>query len=150
MKQFDAAYPRASGAIDGRQVGMRVPNTDSISASLLEYYVLPGIREVSMSHFGGPRTVFYAADDFKRSESLAKQIASSSRVDPLIIVVDDKGPYILEGAHRYVALYQLKAKSFPALVVIDTESLGLDESVASWIGRNCKFACGLVLSEATE
>ena len=32
----------------------------------------------------------------------------------------DKGPYILEGGHRFDALKLLGKKSFPALVVIDT------------------------------
>jgi len=40
------------------------------------------------------------------------------------MAVDKDGPYILEGAHRAAALHMLGAKSFPAQVVLDKESLG--------------------------
>lgn len=40
---------------------------------------------------------------------------------PLIVAVDDKGPYILEGGHRFVALGLLQIPTFPALVVIDQD-----------------------------
>jgi len=124
IKPYDSQFPRAGGVVDGRTVlNGPVPNTSSISASLLDYTVLPGIREVSMSHFSVPKSVFYADDDYKKSERLAEQIRQSNTIAPLIIVVDKDGPYILEGGHRYVALYYLGAKSFPALVVLDDESL---------------------------
>lgn len=139
MNEFDAAYPKASGTVGGLQVREHVPNTGSISASLLEYEILPGIREVSMSHFGGLRSVFYAADDFLRGRKLAEQISESKQINPLIIVVDNEGPYILEGAHRYGALYELGVKSFPALVVIDTESVG-EKTTVAWVRKTCKFA----------
>lgn len=71
-----------------------------------------------MSDLGGPRTVFYAADDFERSERLADAIRASGEINPLIIGVDKEGPFIIEGAHRYVALYYLKATAFPAVVVV--------------------------------
>lgn len=110
----------AGPVVDGLTVRREVPNTSSISASLGEdYRILPGIREIPMSVFGGPKTVFYAADDYKRSEMLAQQIEASGEINPLIIVIDEKGPYILEGSHRYVALWNLKKKSLPAMVVID-------------------------------
>lgn len=120
-------YPLAGQVVDGLTVRRDVPNTSSISASLTLYEVLKGIREVPMTIFGGPRSVFYAADDFKRSEILAQRIAESEEINPLIIVIDKEGPYILEGAHRYVALYYLKKTSFPALVVLDVESLDSDQ-----------------------
>lgn len=101
-----------------------VPNRGSIEATLSEWEELPGIREVPMGEFGGPRTVFYAADDFAKSKKLAEKIRKSGKVSPLIIVVDEEGPYILEGAHRYVALYELGARSFPAVVVRDAEEKG--------------------------
>jgi len=40
---------------------------------------------------------------------------------PLIVVIDSDGPYILEGATRIDAIYNLGIKTFPALVVIDKE-----------------------------
>lgn len=112
-------YPRAPSVVDGRHVLDDIPNISSIESSLLDYEVLPGIREVPMSDLGGPKSVFYAADDFRRSSDLARQIGQSGQIKPLIIVVDRDGPYILEGAHRFVALHELGAKSFPALVVVD-------------------------------
>jgi hypothetical protein len=117
----DALFPRAGPVVGGLAVLPDVPNLSSIGSSFDEgeYRVLPGVREVSMSHFGGPRTVFYAADDLARSHALAGQIRASGEIKPLIIAVDDKGPYILEGAHRYVALCELGAKSFPAVVVVE-------------------------------
>lgn len=116
-------YPPAGDAVDGRTVREHVPNMGSIDSTLDDYDVLPGIREVNMSDFGGPRSVFYAADDFDRSKALAGKIAASNEINPLIIVHDAEGPYILEGAHRYVALHELGAKSFPAKVVIDRDSV---------------------------
>lgn len=109
------------GSVDGRLVAETVPNTDSIASSLSDYEVLPGIREVAMDLFD-PKAFFYAADDHKRARRLAEKIEESGWIAPLIVVVDADGPYVLEGAHRYVALHHLKAKSFPAVVVIDTEN----------------------------
>lgn len=123
VKQYwENKYP-----INDEQSGDGVPNTESISASLYEWEELPGIRNVSMSDFGGPKSVFYAADDFRKSEKLSEEIRTSGYVSPLIIVVDQEGPYILEGAHRYVALHKLDYTSFPALVILDTEGLNREE-----------------------
>lgn len=119
--KLDKIYPRAGGKVDGRKVLKNVDNTGSISATLNDWDELPGIRSVKMKAFDGPRSVFYSKDDFDRARALAEKIKVSREISPLIIVIDDEGPYILEGAHRYVALYYLKAKSFPALVVVDTE-----------------------------
>lgn len=112
----DAAFPAASGTVDGRVVRDHVPNTDSISASLDEYDTLPGIREVSMASFTLDEAPL-ATD--ARTRALAAEIRSSKEINPLIVAVDAKGPYILEGGHRYDALKILKAKSFPALVVLE-------------------------------
>ena len=118
---WNSRYPVAGGSVDGRTVLSDVPNTSSISSSFGDWEELPGIREVPMSDFGGPRSVFYAADDFRRSRELALQIRESGEISPLIIAIDDDGPYILEGAHRFVALHELGAEAFPALVVIDRD-----------------------------
>lgn len=59
-------------------------------------------------------------------KDLAEQIRQSGELNPLIVVVDKDGPYILEGGHRYDALGVLGKKSFPAKVVIDrTEQTGV-------------------------
>ncbi len=38
-------YKHAKERVNGRLVGDKIPNTDSIAASLSNYEVLPGIRE---------------------------------------------------------------------------------------------------------
>jgi hypothetical protein len=120
---MDVSYPRAWKYVDGLLVRDRVPNLSSIDGYFAESETLRGVRTVPMSEFGGPRTVFYAADDFDRSERLAAAIAESGEINPLIIGVDKEGPFIIEGAHRFVALYYLKKKEFPAVVVIDLEGM---------------------------
>lgn len=119
--EYEKKYPKAGSLVDGRKVLSDVPNTSSIGATLYDYTILKGIRSVNMKEFGGPRTVFYAKNDFDKARELAAQIKQSKEISPLIIVIDNEGPYILEGAHRYVALYYLKAKAFPAMVVIDED-----------------------------
>jgi hypothetical protein len=115
-------YPLALGAVDGREVLPNIPNTDSISASLTNYEVLKGIREVPLIDIiQDPRTYFYAVDDLRRSEVLAERIKNSNQIAPIIVVMDSEGPYVLEGSHRVVALFKLKARSVPALVVIDKD-----------------------------
>ena len=118
-------YPIAGPIVDGLTVRDGVPNIGSISASFTDYEVLSGIREVPLSDFSGAETFFYDANDKRRSEGLAGKIAESGEIAPLIVAIDKEGPYILEGAHRFVALSKLGKKTFPALVVIDQdESLG--------------------------
>ena len=117
----DSKYSKAGSTVDGLKVRSEIPNIESISATFINYSKLPGIREVPMSEFDGPRSVFYATNDFEKGRNLAEKIKESGEINPLIIAIDKDGPYILEGAHRYVALYYLDKKSFPALVVIDED-----------------------------
>lgn len=121
-KQLDNKFPRASGSVDGREFTTDVPNVGSIRSSLDSYEVLPGIREVKVSDFeasGAPK--FYSKSEQERTERLAEAIKQSGRITPLIVVIDkEKSPYILEGGHRFDALKMNGAKSFPALVVVDT------------------------------
>ena len=116
-----ATFPVAGDVVDGRKVRDRgnIPNTESIGATLFEYEVLEGVREVPMGAFPGVDGRHYSVWGNKRREELAEEIAHSNEITPLIVVVDDEGPYILEGATRIDALYRLGAKSIPALVVID-------------------------------
>jgi hypothetical protein len=118
-------YKRAKEQVSNFAVGEDVPNTASIEASLEDFEVLPGIREVPFSAFKelGP-VRFYSVAEELRTANLAKEILASGVVNPLIVVEDSKGPYVLEGGHRFDALRILGAKSFPALVVLDLESLG--------------------------
>lgn len=117
---FPAEYPPAGETVSGLRVTDDVPNTGSISASMMEYEVLDGIREIPMSHFPGRK----ARTDRKGSSELAREIEGNGWIDPLIVGIEadavEKGPYILEGAHRFDALAELGKESFPALVVLDT------------------------------
>jgi hypothetical protein len=121
IRATDLRYQHAPDRLDGLFVREHVPNLDSIDGYFAESETLRGIRAVPMSDFGGPRTVFYAADDFERSERLADAIRSSEEISPLIVGVDAEGPFIIEGAHRYVALWYLKVREFPAVVVVGRE-----------------------------
>lgn len=121
IENTSARYPIAGKEVGGLTVRDHVPNLSSIDGYMAESETLPGVRVVPMSDLGSPRSVFYAADDFARSERLAGAIEESQEINPLIIGVDEKGPFIIEGAHRFVALYNLKVKEFPAIVVVGRE-----------------------------
>jgi ParB-like chromosome segregation protein Spo0J len=100
-----------------------VPNTDSISAELgHDFEELSGIRNVPASDFSSQQQTV-AADDIRRAKELAKEIKEEGLKSPLIVVVDKKGPFVLEGGHRVDALFEIGADTIPALVVLDTKSL---------------------------
>lgn len=118
-------YSRAKTTVDGRSVRSTIPNRSSIGSSLDNYEVLPGIREVPFSAFTQMGSLsYYSTSEEKRTKNLASQIRQSGEINPLIVAEDAEGPYILEGAHRFDALRELGAKAFPALVVLDLNSLG--------------------------
>ena len=107
----------AGETVDGRLVRRDIPNTSSIGASLGnegDYQVVRGVREVPLSAFTLDESPIPRD---ARTINLAREIQESGEINPLIVALDAKGPYILEGGHRYDALRFLGAKSFPALVV---------------------------------
>ena len=116
---WDLKYPKAGNTVNGLSVMGSVDNTNSISSSLENYYVYSGIREFPMSDFGEGGS--YSTSENERSKKLAEEIKMSKQISPLIVVVDEEGPYILEGSHRFDALYLLGIKSFPALLVLDQD-----------------------------
>jgi len=126
QQEFDSIkeYPLAGNVVNGLRVNQQIDNISSISASFMQYEILDGIREVSMSDFGSakPHDNFYARNDIQRCQELAEEIKQSGEIMPLIVVMDENGPYILEGGHRFVALYLLGISSFPALIVLDKDS----------------------------
>jgi hypothetical protein len=126
-------------------VGEEISNTGSISASGISN-VLPGVRAVPMSSFEvtAPRDLFYAADDIDRTTKLAEQIKQSGRIDPMIVGVDEKGNYIIEGAHRLGALNLLGAKEFPALIAVEDGVKGFAH------GGPVKMAGGGAIKEALK
>lgn len=115
MKQ----YPFAGPVVSGLRVRAHVPNMGSIGASLDDWEELPGIREVPFDAFGLGELRFYSVTEEKRTKELAREIKTSGELNPLIVVIDEEGPYVLEGAHRFDALRMLKIGSFPAKVVVD-------------------------------
>lgn len=122
-------YPRVHGSndlVDGRRVLNQVDNMSSISASLMNYRILPGIRRIKTSEFQDWTTPYihsYSVERTNRVRNLAAQIQKSNRIMPLIVVVDKDGPYVLEGSHRYDALHLLNAKEFPAIIVVDIDEI---------------------------
>jgi hypothetical protein len=121
------AVPRsvtAGDVVNGMLVRKDIPNTSSIGASLYDYST-HGVQEVPMSAFetvGKPR--YRSVQEEQYTKELARQIQENKELNPLIVVKDAKGHYILEGAHRFDALRELGIDSFPALMVHDLESLG--------------------------
>lgn len=118
-RDADERYPLVGDTLGELRVSSDIPNYESIDASLSEYKILPGIREVLTSDFDAdPKDMYYARDDRVRCVQLAQQIAISGWIAPLIVVIDDHGPYILEGGHRLGAMFLSSIESFPALVVV--------------------------------
>lgn len=116
---WDKKYPKARNTISGLNITNNIDNTGSISSSLENYYVYSGIREVPMSDFGKGGS--YPFTENEKNKKLAEEIKISKQISPLIVVVDEEGPYILEGTHRFDALYLLGVQSFPALLVLDQD-----------------------------
>lgn len=117
---YDKDYPKAGATVEGLKITGKIPNLGSIGSTFEKYTILNGVRELSYEGWH-PETTFYAADDWKRSKDLAKEIEANGWIDPLIVAVEKNEPYILEGAHRFVALHLLGLKSFPALIVVSEE-----------------------------
>ncbi len=118
-------FPLAGTEVDGYLVRDDVPNTDSMSASLTNYEELHSIREVSLVGWDNldPYIAYCSADDIARTKELAAAIRDSGEINPLIIVLDPEGPYILEGGYRASAMWLLGAKAFPAVVVLGEDDL---------------------------
>src|SRR4029077_715105 len=87
------AFPKAGAVVDGRTVREHIPNMDSIAASLDDYEVMPGVREVPMAAFTLDEAPL-ATD--ARTVALADAIKQSKELNPLIYEVDDTGSTILE------------------------------------------------------
>jgi len=108
----------AGKEVDGRLVRSFIPNRSSIDASIANNEVLSGVRVVPLSAFD-----YQPSKPDQRVSNLAAQIAESGEINPLIIGVDCKGPYVIEGGHRLDALFHLGAKCLPGLVVLDLDEL---------------------------
>lgn len=106
--------------VSGLRVESGVPNSSSIGASMSGDYEEHGIREIPFSAFEDNEA---PVSPSRYTRDLADQIKQNGFIKPLIAVHDSespkRGPYILEGAHRFDALKLLGKKSFPAHVVED-------------------------------
>lgn len=124
MEQTGEFRPTQAGdTVGGYLVREDIPNTSSIGASLENYKTL-GLREVPMNAFsvqGKPE--YYSKSNREYTQNLAEQINQNKELNPLIVVKDKEGYYVLEGGHRFDALRELDAQSFPALVVEDLDGM---------------------------
>ena len=117
--------------VSGLVVREDVPNMSSISASMDQYTVLPGIKEVPKTAFDASYISGLKASKLdKRTESLSKEIEANKEINPLIVAVDNDGAYIIEGGHRFDALMYKDTPSVPAVVVIDETNPPSPETLA--------------------
>jgi len=124
---YENEFPVITGnEVSGLSIRDGVPNMSSIDASLIDYKILDGIREVSFSKSFPdyplePKS--YSQQENDRVLDLAEQIKNNKEITPLIVVIEKEGAYVLEGGHRFDALRLLGINEFPAKVVLDLESL---------------------------
>jgi len=109
IAKFNNEYPVAGPIVDGMKVREQVPNMSSIGSSLDDYEILPKVRVFPIYDFTG-------CSNYRYSSGLNKEL------NPLIIVEEKNGPYVLEGSHRMSACVDLGLKEVPAIIVIDIES----------------------------
>ena len=135
--------------VSGNKVRDEIPNRSSIGASLYDYKI-DGVQEVPMSAFevqGKPK--YRSVEEENHTKNLANQIKENKELNPLIVVKDKDGYYVLEGAHRFDALRELDTPSFPALVVHDLESLGQQGYGAGGIAKKIAKKLAKELPEAS-
>jgi hypothetical protein len=117
-------YQKVSGPVwNGLLIRPIGSSSKSIDSTLDDYEILPGLYDVPISAFSADlknlSNHFYSADDIKRANKLTETIDQNKEIEPLIVVMDNEGPYILEGAHRTYALVKLGFDSLPAQIVMD-------------------------------
>lgn len=113
-------YFLSNGECDGLRVRDEIPNLSSISASLNKWEKVPGVRNIPIENFYLTGKSYSVSED-KRIEDLAERIRYSGEINPLIVIKDSDGLYILEGSHRADALFRLGIRYIPALIVVDAE-----------------------------
>ncbi len=120
MQAIAPKIVRPGDKVSGLTVREEVPNVSSIPASLDDYEILSGIREVPRGAFDKEYLDSLSFENLdKRTKDLARQIQESKEINPMIVGVDSKGAYIIEGGHRFDALMAQDTKSIPAMVVVD-------------------------------
>lgn len=140
------ALPRARSVVDGLEVRKSIPNQSSISASLTDYDILPGVREVPMAAFD--RAYVSTVRPDARVRDLMAQIESSGEINPLIVVADAEGYYVLEGGHRFDALIALGKKSIPAQVVIARDGVSQSRTPTDPTDPNILYSRAAAVAES--
>lgn len=121
QRVYEAAerlFPRAGKHVGDLLVRSHVPNLASADGYFRESEALPGIRVVRMDEMGDPPPPGWRARVSERVKHLAEAIDESKEIAPLIVGVEKKGPFIIEGSHRIDALDYLGVDAFPAVVVV--------------------------------
>jgi hypothetical protein len=103
--------------VGGYDVGDKINNFGSYASSGIDD-VEQGIHRVPMSAFEvtHPNKMFYAKNDIDHVHRLAEQIKQNKYMDPLLVAMDKKGAYVLEGSHRLGAAHLLGMKEIPAMI----------------------------------
>ncbi len=122
INKFSQEYPIAGSTVDGIKVREHIPNMSSIESSLTDYEILPKVRIFPIYDFPGC-SYYKTTTDLARCKKLIDEIQTNKELNPLIIVEEKNGPYVLEGSHRISAAVDLGLKEVPALIVLDLESL---------------------------
>jgi ParB-like chromosome segregation protein Spo0J len=75
--------------------------------SWVVHEILNGIRAVPRTDIFSENTKiedeYRSIGDIEKVKNLISQIKTNKWIKPLIIVVENEGPYVLEGGHRSVA-----------------------------------------------
>jgi hypothetical protein len=103
--------------VGGYHVGDKIKNYGSYASSGIDD-IEQGIHRVPMSAFEvtHPNKLFYAKNDIDHVHRLAEQIKQNKYMDPLLVAMDEKGPYVLEGGHRLGAAHLLGMNEIPAMI----------------------------------
>ena len=103
--------------VGGYDVGDKIKNYGSYASSGIDD-IESGIHRVPMSAFEvtHPNKLFYAKDDIDHVHKLAEKIKQNKYMDPLLVAMDEKGAYVVEGGHRLGAAHLLGMKEIPAMI----------------------------------
>src|SRR5690606_16678937 len=105
LKKYDEQFPIIiDDEIEGLTIRNRIPNMSSIEASFNDYEILNGIRKVSFStscteNTKNPKS--YSHTEEERIINLAQENVDNKEIHPRINAIDEQGPYVLEGGHRF-------------------------------------------------
>jgi hypothetical protein len=117
VKKHNFVKHKRGEKVGGYDVGEKINNYGSYASSGIDD-VEEGIHRVPMSAFEvtHPNKLFYAKNDIEHVHRLADQIRQNKYMDPLLVAMDKKGAYVLEGGHRLGAAHLLGMKEIPAMI----------------------------------